>query len=97
MDADYDFMANIFENFTHFDARQDILRKSETTPRYYEEFEDRQNLSSNFSYRGYWEYGSEDNKKLMMILGRIIEFCLLFLIIVTSVLCFILVCAINFC
>ena len=90
-------MANIFENFTHFDARQDILRKSETTPRYYEEFEDRQNHSSNFSYGGYWEYGSEDNKKLMMILGRIIEFCLLFLIIVTSVLCFILVCAINFC
>ena len=39
----------------------------------------------------------EDRRKLMLILGRVIEICLLFLIIVTSLLCFILLCSIKFC
>ena len=39
----------------------------------------------------------EKNKKLMEIIGRILEFCLISLIVITVILCIILLCAIKFC
>ena len=35
--------------------------------------------------------------KIMLILGRVVEFCLLLLIIITTILCVFLLCAIKFC
>ena len=35
--------------------------------------------------------------KIMLIIGRVVELCLILLIIVTTILCVILLCAIKFC
>ena len=81
------------DNSKPYNANASDVYVENTTPEYIRKFEQSQNVSKTKE-----ELENEDDRrKLMLILGRVIEFCLLFLIIVTSLLCFILLCSIKFC
>lgn len=77
---------NIIDSYNESDPHEEV-----TTPEHSKELQQSQNITEEELK------DDEDRRKLMIILGRVIEICLLFLIIVTSVLCFILMCSIKFC
>ena len=60
---------------------------------FYEELEER----GEDDIENVFKITDEKNKKLMVIIGRILEFCLISLIVITTILCIILLCAIKFC
>ena len=93
------------------DRNREITKMVSTTPNYYKNLNQKLKAASEKDKVGAEDIVKSSNigqeskdvsqsvkrDKIMLILGRVVEFCLLFLIIITTILCVFLLCAIKFC
>ena len=93
------------------DKNREMTKMVSTTPNYYKNLNQKLKAASEKDKVGAKDIVKSSNigqeskdvsqnvkrDKIMLILGRVVEFCLLLLIIITTILCVFLLCAIKFC
>ena len=93
------------------DRNREMTKMVSTTPNYYKNLNQKLKAASEKDKVGAKDIVKSSNigqeskdvsqnvkrDKIMLILGRVVEFCLLLLIIITTILCVFLLCAIKFC